>query len=232
MKHILLIALFALLHSGVYGQGRNRKFLEVATHSRYQLGWYTLEDGTRHAGKLRMWQTLEQNSVQVDQGKADPINLLPEQLRCFTMGADSFIIARHVAVAGMPDIKPFSEVDIYRVVLKGRLQVFAHDCIIRGGHTNMPGAAGMPGMVMSNGPSHVRSWVLRPTSDANLVMMPYDKEAFAHHVAPFFVRDPILTQYIRAGMVDYHDFERIVYAYIFYKDINQVTYEQAAVLFR
>jgi hypothetical protein len=186
MKHLLLIALFALLHPTVYGQGRRPKFLEVATHGKYKPGWYTLEDGTRHAGKLRMWQTLEQNSVQVDQGQADPINLLPEQLRCFTMGADSFIIARHVAVAGMPDTKPFDEVDIYRVVLKGQLQVFEHDYIAAGGYTSMPGAAGTS-MVTSTGPSHVRSWVLRPTSGADLVMVPYEEKAFAQHLAPYFV---------------------------------------------
>ena len=81
MKHICAILLVLLLfgHAQSHGRGRHPKFLEVAVHGKYQPGWYTLLNGTRHAGKLRLWQTLTRNSVQVDQGKADPINLVPEE---------------------------------------------------------------------------------------------------------------------------------------------------------
>ena len=78
MKYIGAILLVLLPgHAQSHGRGRHPKFLEVAVHGKYQPGWYTLLNGTRHAGKLRLWQTPTRNSVQVDQGKTDPINLAP-----------------------------------------------------------------------------------------------------------------------------------------------------------
>jgi hypothetical protein len=216
MKY-LSILLLLLLHATAHGQGRNRKLLEVASHGKYKPGWYTLADGTRHAGKLRLWQTLTQNSVQVDQGKANPINLLPEQLRHFTMGTDSFTIAREVAVAGRATTQPFGEADIYRVVLTGKLQVLEYAQLV-------PSST-------QYGPTVLRSWVLRPTSEAELVIIPSEEKAFAKQVAPFFIDNPALTQRIRAGLVGHDDFKRIVYAYVFNKEVEQVTYELAATLF-
>ena len=217
MKYLGLGLLILLGHAQSHGQGRRAKFLEPAAHGKYQPGWYTLLDGTRHAGRLRLWQTLTHNAVQVDQGKADPINLAPEALRHFTMGIDSFTVAREVAVAGQPTTMPFGEADVYRVALQGKFQVLEHDRLV-------PGQYG--------GPAHYRTWVLRPTKEADLVMMPTDNQEFAQHAAAFFVDYPLLAQHIRAGLVGPADFKRIVYSYVFRKEIDQVTYEEAATLFR
>ena len=221
MKYIGLGLLILLGHAQSHGQGRHSKLLEVAVHSRYQPGWYTLLDGTRHTGRLRLWQTLTRNSVQVDQGKADPINLAPEALRHFTMGTDSFTVAREVAVAGQPTTMPFGEADVYRVVLKGKFQVLEHDRLVAGQYGPSQG-----------GPSHYRTWVLRPTKEADLVIIPTDNQEFARHAATFFIDYPPLAQRIRAGLVGPDDFKRIVYSYVFRKEIDQVTYEEAATLFQ
>jgi hypothetical protein len=74
--------------------------------------------------------------------------------------------------------------------------------------------------------------VLRPTKEADLVMMPTNNQEFAQHAAAFFVDYPPLAQHIRAGLVGPADFKRIVYSYVFRKEIDQVTYEEAATLFR
>ena len=219
MKYIGIGFLILLGHTQSHGQGQRPKFLEVAAHGKYQPGWYTLLDGTRHAGKLRLWQTLTRNSVQVDQGKADPINLAAGQLRHFTMGTDSFTVAREVVEAGQASAMPFGEADVFRVVLRGKFQVLEHDQLV-------------PGQGAYNGSDHYRTWVLRPTKEAELVRMPTDNDAFARHAAAFFVDYPPLAQRIRAGMVGPTDFKRIVYSYVFRKEIDQVTYEEAAALFR
>ena len=147
MKYLGLGLLILLGHAQSHGQGRRAKFLEPAAHGKYQPGWYTLLDGTRHAGRLRLWQTLTRNAVQVDQGKADPINLAPEALRHFTMGTDSFTVTREAAVAGQPTTMPFGEADVYRVVLKGKFQVLEHDRLV-------PGQYDGPGQY---GPRHYRT---------------------------------------------------------------------------
>lgn len=219
MKYLGIVFLILLGQVQSQGQGRHTKILEVAAHGKYQAGWYTLLDGTRHAGKLRLWQTLTRNSVQVDQGKADPINLAPEQMRHFTMGTDSFTVARDFAEAGQPTTNPFGEADVFRVVLKGKLEVLEHDQLVQN--------QGQYG-----GPGHYRTWVLRPTKEANLVTIPTENEAFAKHVAAFFVDYPPLAQRIRAGLLGPADFKRIVYSYVFRKEIDLVTYEEAATLFR
>ena len=218
MKHLGLGLLLLLVHLQSHGQGRHTKLLEAAEHGKYQPGWYTLLDGTRHAGKLRLWQTLTRNSVQVDQGKADPINLMPEQLRHFTMGVDSFTVARGVAEAGQPPATPSDKADIFRVVLKGKLEVLEHDELVT--------------TYQNSGMSHYRTWVLRSGKDAGLVIIPTNNEAFTRHVGAFFADYPILAQRIRAGLLGPADFKRIVYAYIFRKDVEQVTYQEAATLFQ
>ena len=63
-------------------------------------------------------------------------------------------------------------------------------------------------------------------------MMPTEEKAFARYAAAFFVDYPPLAQHIRAGLVGATDFKRIVYSYVFRKEIDQVTYEEAATLFR
>ena len=219
MKHIGTGLLLLLAHVQSHGQGRHPKFLELAAHGKYQTGWYTLLDGTRHPGKLRLWQTPTRNLVQVDQGKASPINLLPEELHHFTIGVDSFTVARDVAEAGQPAAKPFGEADVYRVVLRGKLEVLEHDQWV-------------PGQYPHTGPSHYRTWALRPTQDTNIVLLPTENTAFAQHTAAFFVDYPSLAQRIRAGLVGPADFKRIVYSYVFRKEIDLVTYEEAAKLFQ
>ena len=63
-------------------------------------------------------------------------------------------------------------------------------------------------------------------------MMPTDNHDFAQHAAAFFVDYPPLAQHIRAGLVGPTGFKRIVYSYVFRKEIDQVTYEEAATFFR
>ena len=218
MNKLLLTILVLLLHTTAYCQGRHTKFLEAAIHGKYQSGFYTLLDGTRHAGKLRTWQNLTRNLVQVDQGKADPINLTPEELRSFTISSDSFVVARNVAILGMPNTMPFGEVDFYRVVLTGKLQIFEHDQLIAGG--------------LNQGPVNVQAWVLRPPGESNLVVVPNEENAFAQNMAGLFVDSPLLCQRIRAGFLGIDDFKRIIYAYVFKKEIGDVSYEVAATIFR
>ena len=214
----LVLVLFLLLPTLGHGQGRHRNLLEVAVHGKFQPGYYTLADGTRHAGKLRIWQTLVQNIVQVDQGKADPVNLAAEQMRHFTIGPDSFTVARHVALAGEPMTLPFGDAAFFRVMLKGKLQVLQYDQLV-------------PGMGPQYGPSHYLAWVLRPAPESDLVVLPGEETAFARHVPAFFIDNPLLAQRIRAGLVGRNNFKRIVYSYIFRKEVEQVSYEEAATIF-
>ena len=224
-RAVLLVLLF-LLHTAGYGQGRHRNLLEVAAHGKYQLGWYTLLDGSRHAGKLRMWQTVNRNSIQVEQGKAEPLNLMPEQLRHVVMGPDSFVVARQVPLAGQPMAVPFGEADFYRVVLTGKFQVLQHDQLVPA--YGIPGS-GLPG---SEAPHHDLAWVLRPAGKTDLVVVPSEEQAFAREVPAFFIDNPDLAQRIRAGLLGPPDFKRIVYAYIFRKDVEQVSYAEAGTIFR
>jgi hypothetical protein len=219
----VLIVLLLLLQTAGYGQGRHPKLLEAAAHGKYQSGWYTLQDGSRHAGKLRMWQTSNRNALQVEQGKADPINLAPEQLRHFVMGRDSFVVARQVSLAGHPMTVPFGETDIYRVVMTGKFQVLQHDQLV----LNYGAGPGQYG-----GLSHDFAWVLRPAGQADLVVLPSEDKAFAQEAPAFFIDNPDLAQRIHAGLVGHPDFKRIVYAYIFRKAVEQVTYEEADTIFR
>ncbi|MET4075824.1 hypothetical protein ABIB44_003092 [Hymenobacter sp. UYCo722] len=226
----VLVVLLLLLRTAGYGQGRHPKLLEAAAHGKYQPGWYTLQDGSRHAGKLRVWQTPSRNSLQVEQGKADPINLAPEQLRHFVMGRDSFIVARQVPLAGQPMTVPFGEADIYRVVMTGKFQVLQHDQLVadyRSGPAFAPGYA--PGQY--GGTHHNLAWVLRPAGQADLVVLPSEEKEFAREVPAFFIDNPALAQRIHAGLVGHPDFKRIVYAYVFHKDVEQVTYEEAGTIF-
>ena|GEM_PF-4773389 len=116
----------------------------------------------------------------MDKDKADPINLAPEALRHFIMGTDSFTVVREVAVAGQPTTMPFGEADVYRVVLKGKFQVLEHDRLVPGRYG--PGQYG--------GPAHYRTWVLRPTKEADLVIMPTENQEFAQHAAAFLSTTP------------------------------------------
>ena len=218
MNKLLLTILVLSLHTTAYCQGRHTKFLEAAIHGKYQSGFYTLLDGTRHAGKLRTWQNLTRNLVQVDQGKADPINLTPEELRSFTISSDSFVVARNVAILGMPNTMPFGEVDFYRVVLTGKFQIFEHDQLIAGG--------------LNQGPVNVQAWVLRPPGESDLVVVPNEENAFAQNMTGLFVDSSLLCQRIRAGFLGIDDFKRIIYAYVFKKEIGDVSYEVAATIFR
>ncbi|ALW85790.1 hypothetical protein AUC43_12225 [Hymenobacter sedentarius] len=156
--------------------------------------------------------------VQVDQGKADPVNLAAEQMCHFTIGPDSFTVARQVALAGQPMNLPFGDVAFFRVMLRGKLQVLQYDQLV-------------PGMSPQYGPSHYLAWVLRPTPEADLVVVPWEETDFARHMPAFFIDNPLLAQRIRAGLVGRNDFKRIVYSYVFRKEIEEVSYETAATIF-
>jgi hypothetical protein len=226
-KYVAVAALVAL--SGrAHAQGRNTKFLEVATHGKYKPGFYTLVDGSRHSASLRIWQDLTHNVLQSDQGKAEPINLEASALRGFVMGRDSFLVARRVAIAGRPTELPFGEAAFFKVKLAGSIDVWEHDQLVGG--SVQPG--GMSGMLTSTGPSHALAWVLRPAVEASPVAVPQNQAEFAKHMAALFVNNPVLCQRIRAGLDGPNDFKRIVYAYLLKKDITQVTYEEATTIFR
>lgn len=226
-NYIAAAALLAL-SAGAHAQGRNVKFLEVAAHGKYKPGFYTLADGSRHAGSLRIWQDPTHNVLQSDQGKAEPISLEANALRGFVMGRDSFVVARGVAIAGRPAELPFGEAAFFKVKLAGSIDVWEHDQLVAGGV--QPGGA--PGMPLATGPSHALAWVLRPAVGASPVAIPQNQTEFAQHMAALFVSNPVLCQRIRAGLDGPNDFKRIVYAYLLKKDITQVTYEEAATIFR
>lgn len=194
--------------------------MQIASPGKFKAGSYTLLDGSRHPGKLRVWQDLKHNIVQVEQGKEDPINLQTADLKGFTIGADSFAVVRQVAMAGAPDERPFGEADFFRVMLTGRIEVLQHDQLVQ----SYSGAQSTT--------NHINTWLLRPSPDAATVALPYERNAFAQHAAGLFVDNPLLCQRIRAGLVGPDDFKRIIYAYLLKKDIEQVSYEEAANIFR
>ncbi|MGI4738752.1 MAG: hypothetical protein ACRYG7_26580 [Janthinobacterium lividum] len=225
----LKLVLCLLLLAGVgHAQSRHPKLFETAVHSKYKPGFYTLADGTRHPGTLRIWQDLTQSVVQVDQGKAEPLNLQVAELRGCVIGPDSFMVARQVGEAGDAAARPCGEVALLRVVLRGQLLVLEHDQLVSGQALHM-GAGGI--MYGDGGPQHLRTWVLRPTPTASLVALPLGDQEFAKHVAGLFVAYPALCQRIRAGLEGPADFKRIIYAFMFRQDINQVSYEKAATIF-
>ncbi|GEM_PF-2445842 len=226
----LKLVLILLLLAGVgHAQSRHPKLFETAVHSKYKPGFYTLADGSRHAGTLRIWQDLTHSVVQADQGKAEPLNLQVAELRGCVIGPDSFMVARQVAEAGDAAARPCGEVALLRVILRGQLLVLEHDQLVSGTQAPAMGVGG--NMYGGSGPQHLRTWVLRPSPTASLVALPLGDQAFAQHVAGLFVAYPALCQRIRAGLEGPADFKRIIYAFMFRQDINQVSYEKAATIF-
>ena len=223
----MLLAL-GLLASLAHGQGRHKKFFEVAAIGKYQPGAYTLADGSRHAGTLRLWQDETRTVVQVNQGKAaDPLNLELAGLRGVHIGPDSFVVARQVALAGTPAARPLGDISLLKVVLRGKTQVFEHDQVVAS--KGRMEAGGM--MYGGGGPVHVHTWVARPSAQAELVAIPEGRTEFAQHVAGLFVDYPALCQRIRAGLEGPDDFKRIIYAYAFRQNISEVSFERAAAIF-
>jgi len=224
----LLLSLLLLAGVG-HAQSRHSKLFETAVHGKYKPGFYTLADGSRHAGTLRIWQDLTHSVVQADQGKAEPLNLPIAELRGCVIGPDSFVVARGVGLAGDSTARPIGEVALLQVVLRGQLLVLEHDLLVGGAQAPLIGAGGI--MYGGGGPQHLLTWVLRLTPTASLVALPQGQQAFAQHVAGLFIAYPALCQRIRAGLEGPLDFKRIIYAFIFRQDINQVSYEKAATIF-
>jgi hypothetical protein len=124
-------------------------------------------------------------------------------------------------MVGMPAEKPFGEAEFFRVMLTGRIEVLQHDQLVQA-----------PSYNGSYSTRHFTTWLLRTAPDSAIVAIPYEEKAFAQHVAGLFVDNPLLCQRIRAGLVGQDDFKRIIYAYLFKQEIEQVSYEQAANIFR
>ncbi|TDN37287.1 hypothetical protein A8B98_04650 [Hymenobacter sp. UV11] len=225
---MLLVGLLLLAGVG-HAQGRHPKFFETAVHGKYKPGFYTLADGTRQAGSLRIWQDLTRSVVQIDQGKVEPLNLQLAELRGCIIGADSFLVARQVGLVGAPNAHPLGEFALLHLILKGQLQVLEHDQLV--GSTQAPhmGAGGI--MYGGGGPQHLRTWVLRPTPTAELLAVPQGEQEFAQHMAGLFVAYPALCQRIRAGLEGPRDFKRIIYAFMLKQDITLVSFEKAATIF-
>ncbi|MBC6607029.1 hypothetical protein H8B13_09380 [Hymenobacter sp. BT188] len=213
---LMLVVVLLLAGTVAHSQGRHARFMQVTSIGKFKPGFYTLLDGSRHGGKLRVWQDLERNVVQVEQGKADPINLQTADLQGFTIGTDSFAVVRQVAMVGAPTEKPFGEAEFFRVMLTGRIQVLQHDQLMRSHNTV----------------GHLNIWLLRMSPESAIVGLPYEQSAFAQHASTLFVDNPLLCQRIRAGLVGPDDFKRIIYAYLFKREIEQVSYEEAANIFR
>jgi hypothetical protein len=231
--HKLVLATLLLVGGAAQGQGRHKKLFEAATHSKYQPGFYTLADGTRRAGTLRIWQDVTRNSLQVEQGTAEPLTLRAEELAGFVMGADSFAIARQISLAGQPVDQVFETYAMLKVVLKGTFQVWQHDKLVPApcGGTLPNGLGGSVPMSGNNCFAHATTWVVRPTPTASLVALPENEQAFAKQAAGIFVDNPPLCQRIRAGLEGPVDFKRIIYAFILKQDIDQVSFERAATIF-
>jgi hypothetical protein len=221
-----------LLVSLAHGQGRRKKFFEVATLGKYQPGAYTLADGSRHPGTLRLWQDTSRTVVQVDQGKAiDPLNLELAGLRGLRIGLDSFIVARQVPLAGTPAARPLGKIALLKVVLRGNTQVFEHEQLLATTSYFIGAGGKVYGSGNDGGYVHVHTWVVRPRPQAELVAIPEGREEFARHVAGLFVEYPALCQRIRAGLEGPDDFKRIIYAYAFRQNISDVSFERAATIF-
>lgn len=228
MSKLLFLLALALLASPTYGQGRHKKFFEVATHGKYQPGAYTLADGSRHTGTLRIWQDVTRTVVQVEQGKAaEPLNLELAGLRGLRIGPDSFVVARQVPLAGEPAARPLGDISLLKVVLQGKTQVFEHDQLVA--TTNYIATGGT--MYGGRSSAHVHTWVVRPNPQAELVAIPEKRDEFAQHVAGLFVDYPALCQRIRAGLEGPDDFKRIIYAYAFRQNISEISFERAATIF-
>lgn len=200
--------------------------MEQAVVERYKSGHYTLADGTRHAGNIRIWMDRDKNVLQVEQGKKqEPTNLIPSALRSFVIGRDSFAVVHHFRMLDETEKKPFESADFARVLISGKIRMLEHKRFA-GFDSNL--GAGQ----YSRRTSFYTTNLLQPATDTMLVVVPDEEEKFARFIAPLFIDASILCQQIRAKQVGPTDLKRILYAYLFKREVTQVTYEEANTIFR
>ncbi|UOQ67013.1 hypothetical protein [Hymenobacter volaticus] len=222
----LIVILLSLSASPAWTQGQHVGLTEQAVAGKYKPGHYTLADGTRHAGNIRVWMDREKNVLQVDKGKKqEPANLFPTALHSFVIGRDSFAVVHHFRMLDETEKKPFESADFARVLMSGKIQMLEHKRFA-GFDSNL--GAGQ----YSRSPSFYTTNLLKPATDTMLVVVPYAEEKFARYMAPIFIDAAILCQQIRAKQVGPTDLKRILYAYLFKREVTQVTYEEANTIFR
>lgn len=221
VRYLLLTIVLSLITASAWSQGRHVGLMEQAVVGRYKSGHYTLADGTRHSGNIRIWMDQEKNVLQVDQGKKqEPTNLFPSALRSFVVGRDSFAVVQHFRMLDETEKKPFESADFARVLLSGKVQMLMHRRFA-GSNFNQNGQNDFD-----------ETYLLQSATDSMLAVVPYNEEKFARHVAGLFVDAPQLCQQIRAKHLGPRDLNRIIYAYLFKREVEQVTYEEAANIFR
>lgn len=221
-----------LVAYGGQAQSRTIGLLEKATAGKFLPGHYTTLDGQRHAGSIRIWHDEQRNLLQVDQGKkTTPLNIAPAELKSVVIGSDSIIVVRRFQHLDLKEPLLSEQPDFCRVRLSGKVQVLEHERLYIGRGKPMQGANGM----MYGGGSTkelIASWLLRMPTDTTLYVVPSSSAAFGPATARLFVDNPALCQQLTAGYVGYNDFNRIIYAYLFKREIGQVSYEEANNIFR
>lgn len=234
LASVFLLVLLATLGVGGRAQAQERSIglLEKASAGKFQPGYYTTSDGRRHAGSIRVWHDPQRNLLQVDQGKqATPLNLAPAELRSVVMGRDSLIVVRRFHHLDATEPLLSGQPDFCRVKMSGKIQVLEHERLVI---VNNAPTMGAGGMMSGGGRQKILqvTWLLRTPTDTTLYVVPTSPAAFGRATAPLFVDYPALCQQMTAGYVGPDDFKRIIYSYIFKREIGQVSYEAAASIFR
>lgn len=228
---LLLVAALGVA-LGAQAQDRSIGLLEKASAGKFRPGHYTTLDGQRHAGSIRIWHDEQRNLLQVDQGKqAAPLNLTPAALKSVVIGADSLIVVRRFRHLDAKETLLSAQPDFCRVKLSGNVQVLEHERLVITTSTPMRGAGGMM-YGGGSGKTLMTTWLLRTPADTSLYVVPGSSDAFGPATARLFVDYPALCQQLSAGYVGLDDFKRVIYSYIFKREIGQVSYEAASTIFR
>lgn len=226
----LILFALCLVFQGTWAQKRSVGLLEKASAGKFRPGHYTMLDGTRQAGRIRIWHSEQRNLLQVDSGTEVPHNISPAELRSVVIGTDSLTVVRHFHHLDISEPVLSSVPDFCRVKMSGKVQVLEHERLIIVNNAPMGGAGGM----MYGGGQNkvlVSTMLLRTPIDTGLYVLPTSAATFSRATARLFADHPPLCQQMTAGYVGYNDFKRIIYAYLFRREIGQVSYEQASTIF-
>lgn len=229
---VVIGGLLAAGGGGAQAQDRSVGLLEKASAGKFRPGHYTTLDGRRHKGSIRVWRDVQRNLLQVDQGKqAPPLNLSPAELRSVVIDSDSLIVVRRFQHLDATEPLLSGQPDFCRVKMSGKVQVLEHERLVMTTNASMRGAGGM---MYGGGSSKAlqTTWLLRMPADTSLYVVPTTASRFGPATARLFVDYPALCQQLSAGYVGPDDFKRIVYSYLFRRDIGQVSYEAASSIFR
>lgn len=230
---LYLLFVLAILGTGrAQAQDRSIGLLEKASAGKFRPGHYTTLDGQRHAGSIRIWHDERRNLLQVDQGKqAAPLSLAPAALQSVVIGPDSLVVVRRFQHLDAKEPLLSTQPDFGRVMLSGTVQVLEHERLVL---TNSAPTRGAGGLMYGGGSGKtlMTTWLLRTPADTSWYVVPRSSDAFGPATARLFADYPALCQQLSAGFVGLEDFKRVIYSYIFKREIGQVSYEAASLIFR